>query len=717
MTRPICFRVVGGSIDENRQSMKSSVMPKLVYRVVAACGTLGYGYPRESLQSALNGQVDAIVCDGGSMDAGPYFLGTGTAFFDREAIKADYRDMVAAGKKIGCPVILGSSGMAGGNRNVDWMLDLAKEVFAELNVTEARVAVIRSELDPEIVVNEYRVGALSAIGTGPKLDEETLRESTIVGQMGVHPLITALNGGAQFIIAGRSCDVALFASDMIRRGISAGLAYHVGQVLECGALACDPGSPSDCLVAEVYDDGSAVFSSPNPARRCTPYSLAAHSLHQEIHPQLQFYPEGILATEKTQFFARDGRTAGFRGSALVRDNNPTKFSIKVEGARWLGPQKTSLIYIDPAQLSSIPKDILVYGRNGVRPTPVGSSSRELGIVIETSAKKPKDAARLARLLARYMFHFGYPGRKTTAGNIAFPMSPSLISFRREDGQFGSIVPSGTRDPVFLANYTRIKSAIFKSVSEEFPDALANASFTITDADAQNPAVFLRTFDRDREKLEQRHRQEIDRVTSLAVPKSSSRMNMEAPDAYAWSLYHLLQSKEVIEAMFPITYYTARGAIWEEDGVDHAQYFEIADRNHGGDVDFRTLSLIDDHTPAETPIGEYRLLDMATIIRSKDVGINRQTFDIFFTSAENYEAALQSNLFSRESIAKILDLPLARIIGTFFVDACNAIKISVERPNIFGSVDERDIFGTQQQSVLEELNIPFYPVALTRASPF
>jgi hypothetical protein len=174
---------------------------------------------------------------------------------------------------------------------------------------------------------------------------------------------------------------------------------------------------------------------------------------------------------------------------------------------------------------------------------------------------------------------------------------------------------------------------------------------------------------------------------------------------------------VIEAMFPITYYTALGAIWEEDGVDHAQYFEIADRNHGGDVDFRTLSLIDDHTPAETPIGEYRLLDMATIIRSKDVGINRQTFDIFFTSAENYEAALQSNLFSRESIAKILDLPLARIIGTFFVDACNAIKISVERPNIFGSVDERDIFGTQQQSVLEELNIPFYPVALTRASPF
>jgi hypothetical protein len=105
-------------------------MPKLVYRVISACGALGYGYPKESLEAATNGRVDAIVCDGGSMDAGPYYLGTGTEYFEREAVKADFSHMVEAGKKIGCPVILGSSGMAGGNRNLDWMVDLAKEVFA-----------------------------------------------------------------------------------------------------------------------------------------------------------------------------------------------------------------------------------------------------------------------------------------------------------------------------------------------------------------------------------------------------------------------------------------------------------------------------------------------------------------------------------------------------------------------------------------------------------
>ena len=96
-----------------------------------------------------------------------------------------------------------------------------------------------------------------------------------------------------------------------------GLAYHVGHVLECGALACDPGSPSDCLVAEIYDDGSAIFTAPNPARRCTAYSIAAHSLYEESHPQLQYYPEGILVMEKTQFFSRDGRSAGIRNSRFV----------------------------------------------------------------------------------------------------------------------------------------------------------------------------------------------------------------------------------------------------------------------------------------------------------------------------------------------------------------------------------------------------------------
>ena len=693
-------------------------MAKLIYRVVSACGALGYGYPKESMDEALKGRIDAVISDAGSMDAGPYYLGTGTEYFEREAVKLDYRHMVEAGEKIDGPVILGSCGMAGGNRNLKWMVDVAKEVFAELGVRDAKVAIINAELDPEVVIKELRAGQLLPTGAGPELSEEALRESIIVGQMGVHPLMTGLKSGAKYILAGRSCDIALFASDMIRRGINAGLAYHVGHVLECGALACDPGSPSDCLVAEVYDDGTALFVAPNASRRCTPYSIAAHSLYEESHPQLQFYPEGILAMEKTEFFARDARTSGIRNSVFVRSSKPWPWSIKLEGARRLGGRKVSLVQFDAADLAKIPPDVLVYGRNGVQSAPVQLPARELGIIIETSAHTEEAATLLASLLTHYLIHYGYPGRKATAGNIGYPMSPNLVSFKRKNGQYGAIVPSGTRDPVFFQNYEKIKAAVIKEISNLFPDALKNATYTIIDADAEHPVALLRTVDRDPAKLATRHAAEIKRITSLVTPNDSSLFDLDAPDAYEWTLYHLLQNEDVIKnTLFPITYFRANGATWVQEATEQPKYFDIGVTGYTGNLNDRTLSLIADVPPDGEPHGNHRLLDMAVVIRSKDAGINRLTFDVVFNSAADYEAALTSNVFSKSNVAKILKVAPERIVGTFYVDSCNAIKISFDRPNISASLDEHDVFGAQQQSAIEQLSIPVYAEKLAMASSF
>ena len=383
-------------------------MPDMIYRVVSACGALGYGFPAESLATAIQGRIDAIVSDAGSMDAGPYYLGTGEEYFEREAVKSDFRSMVRAGESTGAPVILGSCGMAGGNRNLQWMLDVAKEVFAEEGVHGAKVAVIESELDPQLVISEFRAGALLPTGRGPDLAEETLADSTIAGQMGIHPIITALEAGARYVFAGRSCDVALFAADMVRKGIDPGLAYHVGHVLECGALACDPGSPSDCLVAEIFDDGTAYFVAPNPDRACTPYSIAAHSLYEEGHPQLQFYPEGVLVMEHTEFVRRDEKVAGIRGSRFVRPGRPWPWSVKLEGSRRVGARRVSLVHLDPADLAKVPADVLVYGRNGVQLEPVRNGDRELGLIVETTSATREGAVLLASLLTHYLIHFGYP---------------------------------------------------------------------------------------------------------------------------------------------------------------------------------------------------------------------------------------------------------------------------------------------------------------------
>ena len=114
---------------------------------------------------------------------------------------------------------------------------------------------------------------------------------------------------------------------------------------------------------------------------------------------------------------------------------------------------------------------------------------------------------------------------------------------------------------------------------------------------------------------------------------------------------------------------------------------------------------------------FPLLDMAVVIRSKDAGINRLTFDIIFTSGENYEAALHANIFTRCNVARVLGVPPERVVGSYFVDSCNAIKISIDRPNISASMNERDVFGAQQQVAIERMSVPIYSAALAKESSF
>ena len=155
----------------------------------------------------------------------------------------------------------------------------------------------------------------------------------------------------------------------------------------------------------------------------------------------------------------------------------------------------------------------------------------------------------------------------------------------------------------------------------------------------------------------------------------------------------------------------------EEGKARPRYFDIGVTNYTGDLNDRTLSLIADVPAAGEPHGSRRLRDMAVVIRSKDAGINRLTFDIVFNSAADYESALTANVFAKRNIAALLGVSAQQIVGSYFVDSCNAIKISMERANISASLDEHDVFGAQQQAVLERLNVPVYAEKLARASSF
>ncbi len=53
-----------------------------------------------------------------------------------------------------------------------------------------------------------------------------------------------------------------------------------------------------------------------------------------------------------------------------------------------------------------------------------AQSHELGIVIEAVAKDQETADTICSFARSTLLHYGYEGRISTAGNLAFPYSPS-----------------------------------------------------------------------------------------------------------------------------------------------------------------------------------------------------------------------------------------------------------------------------------------------------
>ncbi len=70
----------------------------------------------------------------------------------------------------------------------------------------------------------------------------------------------------------------------------------------------------------------------------------------------------------------------------------------------------------------------IYGKNGVmgpmEPHPGTENAHELGIIIEATGKTQQQADTICAFARSTMLHYGYAGRRATAGNLAFPYSPS-----------------------------------------------------------------------------------------------------------------------------------------------------------------------------------------------------------------------------------------------------------------------------------------------------
>src|SRR6266436_2321579 len=315
-----------------QRSMKEKDRIVNEIRYIAA-SLVGAGVDRDALDEALQHHPHFIAADAGTTDAGPFSLGSGKPAFPREMVKHDLELMLRAGKRAGIPVLIGSAGTAGADINVDWTREIASEVAWE-NGLALRTAVIYSEQDKAYLKNLLRENRIRPLDPTPAVDETVIdRSAHIVGMMGVEPLQRALEQGADFVLAGRCSDSALYAALPILRGFPEGLAWHAGKVSECGTMATET-LGKGVLFGQIRRD-HAVIRPFGPGLRCTPQSVAAHGLYENADPYLHRESSGTLDLSRSTFEAVDDISVRIRGSGLIPSET---YTVKLEGAELIGYQ-------------------------------------------------------------------------------------------------------------------------------------------------------------------------------------------------------------------------------------------------------------------------------------------------------------------------------------------------------------------------------------------
>lgn len=105
------------------------------------------------------------------------------------------------------------------------------------------------------------------------------------------------------------------------------------------------------------------------------------------------------------------------------------------------------------------------------------------------------------------------------------------------------------------------------------------------------------------------------------------------------------------------------------------------------------------------MAETRLKDLAKVIRSKNAGPFRITFDVLFEDRTVYERVRDSGAFTRQTIAEAYGVPDARISSLHHVDMAKALKVTFIRPTDQCAIGESDAYGCQQHVPLLDLVVP------------
>lgn len=406
-------------------------------KIVALCGLLGYGYDEQSLKNAFSEKVDFLGVDAGSTDPGPYYLGSGKSFTDRNAVKRDLALALPLAIETKTPFIIGTAGGAGSSEHVAWLKDIILEIAREKEL-HFSLGTVYSDVSKEYLVEKLESGKVINMSNYFPLDRKAIEQSErIVSQIGVAPIIKLLEEKVDVIVCGRACDTAIYAAPLVMTGYDEGLAFHMAKIMECGAMCSEPVAAADVMQAYTYDDCFELRPA-NPIRKCTVERVAAHTLYEQSNPYLIYEPDGVIDLHDCVFTQVDERTVRVKGSKFAP---ATEKTLKIEGVKRSGYRTISPAVInDGLTIEKLPEIIEIVnnfvknnksanisdGDYVINYKTAGGKESSLSVIIDVVAKTQAVADTICALARSRMLHCDYVGRKSSAGNLAFPFSPSDI---------------------------------------------------------------------------------------------------------------------------------------------------------------------------------------------------------------------------------------------------------------------------------------------------
>ncbi len=100
----------------------------------------------------------------------------------------------------------------------------------------------------------------------------------------------------------------------------------------------------------------------------------------------------------------------------------------------------------------------------------------------------------------------------------------------------------------------------------------------------------------------------------------------------------------------------------------------------------------------------KLIDIASIIRSKNSGPYELTFDVIFKDFETYGKVKAAQAVSKEKFCALYGIPETDVFHLVYFDPAKAVKITIRRPIPSGALGETDVYGAQQHAPLMGMEI-------------